>query len=115
MVTICTEEDMQQILSDKIAKLKVNVEDMECNNEQLADDPVADHNETCRTPTGKEHRIPEPLTCPPAPRIKKRKGSFSADNNEPKKIVNEKEIETIFFPDQDSTTNTSSRKERVGF
>ncbi|XVF33011.1 hypothetical protein REPUB_Repub17cG0131700 [Reevesia pubescens] len=82
MVSICTKEDVQQILSDKIAKLTVNVNNGEsCNNNNNEPaDPVVD-SETCRTPTGKEHRIPEPLTCPPAPR--KRKGFFSPDKNEP--------------------------------
>ena len=80
MVTICSKEDVHQVLSDKIAKLTINVEDRECNNE--AADQVAD-SETCRTPTSEGHRIPKPSTCPPAPR--KRKGSFSTDKNEPKK------------------------------
>ncbi|XP_021279748.1 cyclin-dependent protein kinase inhibitor SMR6-like [Herrania umbratica] len=94
VINVYTKEDTQRILSDKIAKLTVNVEEGECNGEAA---PVAD-SETCRTPTSKEHRIPEPLTCPPAPR--KRKGSFAAEKNEPKKIVDDKEIETIFSPDQ---------------
>ncbi|XP_022757713.1 cyclin-dependent protein kinase inhibitor SMR3-like [Durio zibethinus] len=105
MVTVCTKEDVQKVLSDKIAKLTVNVEDKECKNETA--EAVGD-SETCRTPTAKEHRIPEPLSCPPAPR--KRKGSFSVDKTEPKKTVDDTEIETIFSVDQDPASKTSSRQ-----
>ncbi|EOX95481.1 Uncharacterized protein TCM_004963 [Theobroma cacao] len=103
VINVYTKEDAQQILSDKIAKLTVNVEEGECNSEAA---PVAD-SESCRTPTSKEHRIPESLTCPPAPR--KRKGSFPADKNEPKKIVDDEEIETIFSPDQLSSETSSGQ------
>ncbi|XVF72857.1 hypothetical protein PTKIN_Ptkin12aG0154400 [Pterospermum kingtungense] len=100
MATPCTKEDEEQHLSDKIAKLTIKVEDSECNNE--LDGSVVDDIETCKTPTAIEYRIPEPSTCPPAPR--KRKGPFSdADKNGDKRIVMEKEIETIFSPDHDSS------------
>ncbi|XAR72162.1 hypothetical protein NMG60_11018709 [Bertholletia excelsa] len=32
-----------------------------------------DENEECRTPTGPEYRIPPALTCPPAPKRKRRR------------------------------------------
>lgn len=93
------EVDEEQQLSDKIAKLTIKVQD-QCNNELLADS-VVDF-ETCKTPTAIEHRIPEISTCPPAP--KKRKGPFTdADNNDDKRVVKEKEVETLFFPDHDSS------------
>ncbi|XWS76746.1 hypothetical protein CRYUN_Cryun01aG0204300 [Craigia yunnanensis] len=103
MVTICSKEESEQ-LSDKLARLTVNVDDRECKNEPA--DPVA-NSETCKTPTAKEHRIPEAMTCPPAPR--KRKVSFFADKHEPKKTVDEKVIETIFSPAHDSS-KTSPRQ-----
>ncbi|KAK8718216.1 hypothetical protein V6N13_045459 [Hibiscus sabdariffa] len=97
---------MQQILTDELAKLTINVEGKKVsdsdNNETT--DPVFD-GESCRTPRSKEHQIPELLSCPPAPR--KRKGSFSAaDKNEPKKTVDDKDIGSrLFPPDQDSSSS----------
>ncbi|KAE8671230.1 Myb domain protein 55 [Hibiscus syriacus] len=94
---------MQQILTDKLAKLTISVEEKVPDNNETTD-PIFD-GESCRTPTSKEHQIPEILSCPPAPR--KRKGSFSdADKNETKKTVDDKEIGGVLFPlEQDSTSS----------
>ncbi|KAL4376809.1 hypothetical protein GQ457_02G001740 [Hibiscus cannabinus] len=97
---------MQQILTDELAKLTINVEGKVSdsdNNEKT--DPIFD-GESCTTPKSKEHQIPEILSCPPAPR--KRKGSFSAaDKNEPKKIVEDKDIGSqLFPPDKDSSSSS---------
>ncbi|MBA0619560.1 hypothetical protein Godav_028715 [Gossypium davidsonii] len=92
---------MQQFLVDNFSKLTVNVEE---KAPPPADGSLSDP-EICRTPTSEEHRIPELLSCPPAP--KKRKGSFSIDVNESKKIVEDKEIiQIIFPPHQDSSSST---------
>ncbi|KAK8273197.1 hypothetical protein V6Z11_D11G391200 [Gossypium hirsutum] len=92
---------MQQCLVDNFSKLTVNVE---AKTPPPADDSLFDP-EICRTPTSEEHRIPELLSCPPAP--KKCKGSFSTDVNESKKIVEDKEIiQIIFPPHQDSSSST---------
>ncbi|KAB2052524.1 hypothetical protein E1A91_A12G128900v1 [Gossypium mustelinum] len=96
---------MQHFLADNFSKLTINVEE---KTPSLADDPFFD-TETCRTPTSEEHQIPELLPCPPAP--KKRKGSFSTNVNESKKIVEDKEIiQIIFPPDQDSSSSTPPPK-----
>ncbi|TYI04015.1 hypothetical protein ES332_A11G385100v1 [Gossypium tomentosum] len=96
---------MQQFLVDNFSKLTVNVEE---KTPPPADNSLSDP-ETCRTPTSEEHQIPELLSCPPAP--KKRKGSFSTDVNESKKIVEDKEIVQIIFPpDQDSSSSTPPPK-----
>ncbi|KAK8489923.1 hypothetical protein V6N13_003013 [Hibiscus sabdariffa] len=90
----CSKEDMQQILADKLAKLTVNVEEKVADDNETTE--VISDSESCKTPTSKEHQIPELLSCPPAPR--KRKGSFSStDENEPKKLVDDKEIGTVLF------------------
>ncbi|XVE73557.1 hypothetical protein DITRI_Ditri11bG0128200 [Diplodiscus trichospermus] len=107
MVGFNNKEDDQQELSDKTAKLTINVEGRECNNGVAADAAVAD-SEACRTPTAKEHRIPEALTCPPAPR--KRKSSFPAHENEPNITVDKKEIESIFPPDDDPPNKSPRQK-----
>ncbi|MBA0562987.1 hypothetical protein Golob_008004 [Gossypium lobatum] len=96
---------MQHFLADNFSKLTINVKE---KTPPLADDPLSDP-ETCRTPTSEEHQIPELLSCPPAP--KKRKGSFSTDVNESKKIVEDKEIiQIIFPPDQDLSSSTPPPK-----
>ncbi|KAH1084428.1 hypothetical protein J1N35_024189 [Gossypium stocksii] len=91
---------MQHFLVDNFSKLTINVEE---KTPPPADGPLPNL-EICRTPTSEEHQIPELLSCPPAP--KKRKGSFSTDVNESKKIVEDKEIfQIIFPPDQDSSSS----------
>ena len=92
-------------MSYHVSKITVNVEDKECNNKPA--DAVAD-SETCKTPTAKEFRIHEPLTCPPAP--KKPKVIVSAYKKDPKKTVDEIEIETTFFPVHDSSSKKSPRQ-----
>ncbi|OMO82299.1 hypothetical protein COLO4_23108 [Corchorus olitorius] len=107
VISVNPKEDAQQTLPERIAKLSINVkeEEKECHvSAQAASGICEGENESCRTPTGRENKIPEPLTCPPAPRaVRKRKGSSSspsAEKDEARKIVNDQEmIEVIFCPD----------------
>ncbi|OMO73253.1 hypothetical protein CCACVL1_17367 [Corchorus capsularis] len=69
VISVNPKEYAQQTLSEIIAKLTMNKEGKECNvNAAVAPGIFEIESERFRTPTGRENRIPEPLTCPPAPR-----------------------------------------------
>ncbi|TXG63182.1 hypothetical protein EZV62_010176 [Acer yangbiense] len=43
------------------------------------DDDVVKETESCKTPIGKEYKIPAPFTCPPAPRKRKPSPSLNKE------------------------------------
>ncbi|GLU16639.1 hypothetical protein SLE2022_330610 [Rubroshorea leprosula] len=91
MVSYVTEKDAERILSIEVAKLAIDDfegEDGATKCKLPAGMEVATVEETeCKTPTAKEARIPETLTCPPAPRKRKLFG----DGSEPEKMTDVKE------------------------
>ena len=61
--------------------------------------PEQEDDESCRTPTSKESRIPEILTCPPAPRKPKRAVSCKRkllDEFQFFDVANKEEIDSFF-------------------
>lgn len=104
-----------QFLHDlaKIPRLTVAAETTAQASKDIADDiagvvqlvesekKLEDDNERCRTPTSKEHRIPEILDCPPAPRKParaRRAPSCKRKLSELKffEIVNPEEVDAFF-------------------
>ncbi|KAJ4727943.1 Cyclin-dependent protein kinase inhibitor SMR6 [Melia azedarach] len=75
MVALQKKEDKEKTstLSTKLEKLAVD-EFLEGANLT-----VEEEKENCTTPTSKEYRIPDVVTCPPAPR--KRKASFPGNGD----------------------------------
>ncbi|KAJ0113358.1 hypothetical protein Patl1_00761 [Pistacia atlantica] len=74
----------EKVDQDKTSALSIRLEKV------LAVDEEA---ETCTTPTTKEHRIPEVVTCPPAPG--KRNASFLSIKNVSKKKKSKK-VDKLF-------------------
>ncbi|KAJ0054228.1 hypothetical protein Pint_00744 [Pistacia integerrima] len=95
MVTLYKREDHEDKtsgLSTPLGKVLVDKFEEEVNL------TVSEEAETCTTPTAKEHRIPDVVTCPPAPR--KRKASFLSIKNVSNK--KSKKVDKLFvFSDID--------------
>ncbi|XP_041002540.1 cyclin-dependent protein kinase inhibitor SMR1-like [Juglans microcarpa x Juglans regia] len=80
----------------------------------LVEPKKEDDNECCRTPTSKEHRIPEILDCPPAPRKPRRVPACKRKLSELKffEIVNPEEVDAFFRSSFENVSAITSVKRR---
>ncbi|KAK2649856.1 hypothetical protein Ddye_017345 [Dipteronia dyeriana] len=71
MVTksFCKDHDKNKSPTPSIKFEKLLIVDLDDKLED--DDDAVTETESCKTPIGKEYKIPAPVTCPPAPRKRK--------------------------------------------
>ncbi|KAG2729706.1 hypothetical protein I3760_01G262100 [Carya illinoinensis] len=108
----------------KIPRLTVEIKTTEQASNDIADDvgtgvvvepkKEEEDDECCRTPTSKEHRIPEILDCPPAPRKPRRVTSCKRKLSELKffEIVNPEEVDAFFRSSFENVSAIRSVKKR---
>ncbi|KAJ8748502.1 hypothetical protein K2173_003400 [Erythroxylum novogranatense] len=108
-------EDHSPTLSEKLSRLVLQdqLKEQEQDEEaRLTVNPVQEGTSTeeCTTPTSKEHRIPDFMTCPPAPR--KRKVVLPEKDNGAKKfnvlnvqLFKSPELDAVFGNEQECPNN----------
>lgn len=85
------EEKSPITTSTKLEKLELEGEELNLTMSPVKEKATeATKDSTCTTPTAKEYKIPNVMTCPPAPR--KRKAPFSAKGKAMKKFRVAKEF-----------------------
>ncbi|KAI9181862.1 hypothetical protein LWI28_019396 [Acer negundo] len=75
--SLCKEQDKNKSPTLLIKYEKLAVVDLDDKLED--DEDVVKETESCKTPIGKEYKIPAPVTCPPAPRKRKPSPWFSKE------------------------------------
>ncbi|OAY38921.1 hypothetical protein MANES_10G053200v8 [Manihot esculenta] len=92
----------QDLLSIEVPPIKIQTPGSCSNSKDINVDVIQQENgdECCRTPTSEEHKIPDILCCPPAPRKPRRRMILCKrkllEFDEFFEIVNRQEVESLF-------------------